>query len=112
MGHRGRSGGDRRDRSGTGRWVVASLATWRLAHLVTQEDGPFEAVVRLRAAAGDGQLGELLDCFYCASVWIAFPLSLTVARGRELPLSALALSGAACLLERATEAPPGEPAPT
>jgi hypothetical protein len=44
-----------------------------------------------------------MDCFYCLSVWVAVPASLTLSRrGRDLPLVALALSGAACLLERAT----------
>ena len=44
-----------------------------------------------------------MDCFYCLSIWVAAPASLAVARRRrELPVVWLALSGAACLLERAT----------
>ena len=85
------------------RFALGSLATWRLTHLFAEEDGPFDAGVRLRLRAGDGPLGELLDCFYCLSVWVAAPAALLVARGRrEAPLTWLALSGAACLLERAT----------
>ena len=85
------------------RFALASLATWRVTHLLAEEDGPGGAVVRLRARLGDGRLGELMDCFYCLSVWVAAPLSLTVARRRrDAPLVWLALSGAACLLERAT----------
>jgi hypothetical protein len=85
------------------RFVLASFAVWRLTHLLVEEDGPADAVVRTRAHLGQGQLGELMDCFYCLSVWIAAPASLAVARRRsELPLVWLALSGAACLLERAT----------
>lgn len=92
--------------AGTGfgtRFALASLATWRMTHLLTEEDGPFDAVVRLRKRAGSGQLGELMDCFYCLSVWVAVPASLAVTRRRrDLPLVSLALSGAACLLEQAT----------
>ena len=85
------------------RLLLAALATWRFTHLLAEEDGPADVVVRMRAAAGQGQLGSLMDCFYCLSVWVAAPLSLRVARSRrELPLVLLALSGAACLLEQAT----------
>lgn len=84
------------------RFVLASFAVWRVTHLLVEEDGPADAVVRLRARVGQGQLGELMDCFYCFSVWVAAPASMTVARRRhELPVVWLALSGAACLLERA-----------
>ena len=90
--------------SGTGvRFAIASLATWRVTHLLAEEDGPWDAVVRVRSRLGAGRLGELMDCFYCLSVWVAAPAALAVARrGREIPLTWLALSGAACLLERAT----------
>ncbi len=85
------------------RFALASLATWRVTHLLAEEDGPANVVVRLRGRLGTGQLGELMDCFYCLSVWVAAPFSLTVARRRrDAPLVWLALSGAACLLERVT----------
>ncbi|HJQ49720.1 MAG TPA: DUF1360 domain-containing protein [Gaiellaceae bacterium] len=88
-----------------GRFVLASLATWRVTHLLAEEDGPADAVVRLRRRAGSGRLGELMDCFYCLSIWVAAPATLAVARRpRDAPLAWLALSGAACLLERATGA--------
>lgn len=85
------------------RFALGSLATWRVTHLLAEEDGPFDAGVRLRLRAGNGALGELMDCFYCLSVWVAAPAALAVARSRrDVPLTWLALSGAACLLERAT----------
>ncbi|HZT16943.1 MAG TPA: DUF1360 domain-containing protein [Gaiellaceae bacterium] len=88
------------------RFAVAALATWRLSHLLAFEDGPGDAVAIIRERAGDGVLGRLLDCFYCVSIWTAAPLAPAVARRRrDLPLAWLALSGAACLLERATEGP-------
>jgi hypothetical protein len=86
------------------RFVVGVLATWRVTHLLVAEDGPADVVVRLRRRAGDGWIGEALDCFYCLSVWTALPVAAAVARNRrEAPLTWLALSGAACLLERMTE---------
>jgi Protein of unknown function (DUF1360) len=85
------------------RVLLASLATWRLSHLLAEEDGRAEIVVRVRARLGSGLLGALMDCFYCLSIWIAAPLAITVTRRpRELPLVWLGLSGAACLLERLT----------
>ena len=88
-------------------FAVASLATWRLAHLLAAEDGPGDVVVRLRDGAGETWAGELMDCFYCLSVWVAAPLTLLVARRkRDLPALWLGISGAACLLEQATSAGP------
>ena len=44
--------------------------------------------VLLRIRLGKGQLGELMNGFYCLSVWVAAPASLAVARRpRELPKS-------------------------
>ena len=86
-------------------FAVATLATWRLAHLVAEEDGPANVIARARARAGESALGELMDCFYCLSLWAAAPLAFAVTtRRRDVPLTWLALSGAACLLERTTSA--------
>jgi hypothetical protein len=83
------------------RFGLGVLATWRVTHLLAEEDGPGDLVVRLRARAGDGWQGRLMDCFYCLSVWTAMPFALAVARRRrDAPVAVLALSGAACLLER------------
>ena len=60
----------------------------------------------MRARLGTSLAGELMDCFYCLSIWVAAPVTLTVTRRpREALGTWLALSGAACLLERATEKP-------
>ena len=92
-----------------GRFVLAALATWRVSHLLAEEDGPWDAVVRLRLRLGSGQLGALMDCFHCLSLWVSAPAALAVApRRRDVPLLWLALSGAACLLERATGGPAGD----
>jgi hypothetical protein len=99
---------------------LAALATWRLTHLVAREDGPGHVFVKWRARLGRSFWGTLMDCFECLSVWFAAPLALVVTR-RPLNwfVAWLALSGAACLLERLGHDPvviqplapdqPGEP---
>jgi hypothetical protein len=85
------------------RLIVAVLATWRVAHLVAREDGPFDLVVRVRARAGHGMAGRLMDCPYCLSLWIAGPWAFWVGRGPlEWLAGWLAISGGASLLERVT----------
>lgn len=86
-------------------FVLISLATWRIAHFVAAEDGPFDVVVKLRARAGDGIFGHLMDCFYCLSFWPAAALAPLLANGwLQWLILWLAASGAACLLEQATAA--------
>src|ERR1017187_7253096 len=94
------------------RFGMAALATWRVTHLLVREDGPADAVARLREKLGDSQFGALMDCFYCASVWVAIPFAFFAAKKPAHRVAAwLALSGAACLIEeiasRGTE-PTGE----
>jgi hypothetical protein len=90
--------------NGWGRFVLAVLATWRVTHLLESEDGPADLIVRFRALLGDGVAGKLMDCFYCLSLWIAAPAALFVTRAPlEWVFAWLAVSGGACLLERATK---------
>lgn len=82
-------------------FILSLLATWRVAHLLAYEDGPWDVFVRLRAALGDGFLGRLVDCFQCVSLWVAIPFALVVGRGAlEWGLAWFGLSGGACLLDR------------
>jgi hypothetical protein len=83
------------------RFLLAVLATWRVTHLLANEDGPGDIVVRVRGRLGDGFIGSLMDCFNCLSLWISAPAALLLSR-RPLMWAALwlALSGGACLLER------------
>ncbi len=83
------------------RIVLAVLATWRVTHLLANEDGPADVIFRLRRRLGDGFIGGLMDCFNCMSIWVAAPLALFVSTNPlTWAVSWLALSGAACLLER------------
>ena len=71
-------------------FAITSLAAWRLASLLVNEDGPGSAFARLRHAAGvravvvqgpGGKpeslktaatpLAEALTCVWCTSVWTA-----------------------------------------
>jgi hypothetical protein len=90
--------------------VLAGLATWRLTHLLCAEDGPWNLLVRLRRAAGNGFWGKLLDCFQCLSLWFAAPLAYFIgATWLERVLLWLAASAFACLLELMTTGRPPAP---
>jgi hypothetical protein len=91
------------------RLTLCVLATWRLSHLVAHEDGPFDVIVRLRARAGSGMLGRLMDCPYCLSLWIAAPAALFLAnRLSDGCVAWLAISGGSSLLEKLSRSA-GEP---
>lgn len=88
------------------RLVLAVLATWRVTHLLSREDGPADIIVRIRRRLGGGVLGRGMDCFQCASLWVAAPFALFVSdRPVEWLMSWVAASGAGCLLERLTPEP-------
>ncbi len=77
------------------------LAVWRVTHLFQAEDGPWNVFTKFRALFGKGVVGELLDCFYCLSLWVSIPVAVLIAGSwKEGVLLWLALSGAAILLER------------
>jgi hypothetical protein len=88
------------------RFALAVLATWRVTHLLASEDGPADIIVRFRALLGQSILGNLMDCFNCLSLWIAAPAALFVTRKPlDWLMTWLALSGAACLLDRLVKDP-------
>lgn len=92
--------------------LLAALAVWRLTHLLHAEDGPFRVFDRLRGAMRRLRLGELVDCFYCLSLWMAAPFAFWLAAGWvERTVVWLALSAAAILINRFAE-PPAESAQT
>jgi Protein of unknown function (DUF1360) len=89
--------------------IVGILCVWRVTHLLNAEDGPGDIFVRFRRLLGSGIVGQLFDCFYCLSLWVALPFSLWLADlWRERILFCLAFSGGACLLERFTQRAGGE----
>jgi hypothetical protein len=91
-------------------WLILGvLAVWRITHLLVAEEGPFRLFLRWRNTAriSFGRFwGELFNCFYCLSLWVAAPLAwLLGGVWTERLILWPALSGAAILLERATAAP-------
>ena len=86
------------------RFLLGVLSVWRITHLLFAEDGPWEMVVELRRRAGAGFWGQLLDCFYCLSLWIAAPFAVLLGKGpRDWVLLWPALSAGAIMLERLTD---------
>lgn len=83
-------------------FAVAGLASYRVARMVADEDGPGRVFARVRAVAedrGPAWLADGLSCPLCASVWAA-PVVLALGRtvaGAWL-VAALAVSGAASWL--------------
>ncbi|MFT3894736.1 MAG: DUF1360 domain-containing protein [Anaerolineales bacterium] len=67
-------------------FIYLSLAAWRLASLVANEDGPWQIFKRFRQGAevwckkykfcSDLGLYELLACEWCNSIWIGIGLTL------------------------------------
>ena len=88
------------------RLTLAVLATWRVTHLLAQEDGPGDVIATLRQWLGSGFFGELMDCFYCLSVWISIPFAFFIADWMlDRFVVWLALSGAASLANKFTPEP-------
>ncbi len=89
-------------------FFIATLSVWRVTHLLHAEDGPWDALLRLRRLAGHRAAG-LFGCFYCLSLWVSVPFSALLATSwTEGVFLWLGLSGGAILAHRATEprAPP------
>ncbi len=93
-------------------WLtLGTLAVWRITHLLNAEDGPGDVFVLLRRIVGSGFWGNLLDCFYCLSLWIAAPFAWWIgASWMQRVLLWPALSAAAILIERLSARRPQEQA--
>lgn len=82
------------------RWLIGSLAVWRITHLLNSEFGPQGIFGRIRQNAGDGFWGQLLGCFYCLSLWIALPFALIGSKSwKERTLLWPGISAGAILVE-------------
>ncbi len=85
-------------------FILCALAVWRISYLLSQEDGPFDIVVKFRKLFGQGFFGSLLDCFYCLSLWISIPFACFLCDGcKNGIITWLALSGSACLIYNLSE---------
>ncbi len=94
--------------------IVGILATWRVASLLYKEDGPWEVFAQIRDIAGvrfdelsrpvsDNQVGKMLTCFWCTSIWAAILVGLLERRPNLV--SILAHSAGAIILRELTGRP-------
>jgi hypothetical protein len=82
-------------------FILGVLGVWRITRLLNQEAGPGEILAKFRRIMGTGFWGQLLDCFYCLSLWVSVPFALVIGDGwMERVLLWPALSGATILVER------------
>lgn len=89
-------------------FVLASLATWRIATFLCFEDGPFNMMVSARRVGYRIGVGRLLECFHCTALWTSIVLVAVVySLSLASILLAFAAAGAASLLERIAPADQG-----
>ena len=87
-------------------FTLCALAIWRVAHLVARENGPWNLIVRLRCGLGSGPLGRLMDCFSCLSFLASLPPAIWMSTSlMGFLIQWMALSAAACLVEKTTRRP-------
>jgi hypothetical protein len=88
------------------RFLLAALATWRLAFLLAREDGPWYIFARLRNRLDSSPLSQLLSCVKCVGMWVSIPFAFFV-RGdwAELVVIWLALAGVIALIDEWTRPP-------
>ncbi|MCD4734632.1 MAG: DUF1360 domain-containing protein [Bacteroidales bacterium] len=84
-------------------YIIFVIIVWRLTHLISNEDGPFDFIIKLRKLAGNSFFGKLMDCFYCLSIWIGLGLALFSGNDiKEIIMLTLFYSGASILTEKIT----------
>ena len=97
-------------------FLLLVLATWRLAHMLAVEDGPWDCFARWRRRVGavrnvggywtaDRSWPKLWICPLCLSVWIAPVIAVLYYSGewQGWLVTVLAISGAASFLELLTK---------
>lgn len=78
--------------------LILSLATWRLARLLTKEDAPYQLMKRFRERSKWG----VFDCIYCMSVWVSIALYLLWLTPAAPVVTVIAISGGAMMMYRYT----------
>ena len=101
-------------------FVLAVLATYRLAQLVSLDDGPLDCFATLRGLTAYNLKGkqregpiwksleELMDCPYCLGVWFAGLMTLLVVQIAPMNLWTgllfwLGVAGGQCALQSSTD---------
>lgn len=99
---------------------VLSLATWRIANLLVNEEGPFEMFDQVRAwfdirfdaetkefyLEKPNEIGKMLLCIMCTSIWVAAALTIFYLLAPLLTFWVcvwLSLSAVTCVINRWVE---------
>lgn len=86
---------------------LAVFAVFRLAHMMTREEGPFSLWQRLRNLfLADNWIGRGIRCLWCVSFWLALPAAWLITPSRDLVWYWLGIAGAVVALDKATDHEP------
>lgn len=78
-------------------FVLAVLATYRVAHMIAREDGPFDVFSSMREIVGqESWFGRGLHCVLCISFWLALPAALVA--GLPIVMGWLGVAGGVMVL--------------
>jgi hypothetical protein len=80
-------------------FVLCCLACWRVCHFVASEPGPFSLMWEIRYFSQDYEIGKLLNCVKCSSVWLS-AMFCAVLFWKSWFLYWLAMSAVVMFLER------------
>lgn len=67
--------------------ILCIAAVWRLTYMLQNETGPWHIIERVRnlfirpSGEARGMLGELLQCYFCLSIWVAAPFAIYLSGG-------------------------------
>lgn len=88
-------------------FLISSLAVWRITHMLLEENGPWELFKRVQNwsdSRNPNVLKEMLQCFYCTSVWVSLPFAIYLgANFIEYIIYTMALSAVAMLIQTIKE---------
>jgi len=85
------------------KYFILVIVVWRLTHLISKEDGPFDLIINLRKLLGSSFWGKLMDCFYCLSMWIGLVAAWYSGEDlKEIILLCFYYSGISILIEKIT----------
>lgn len=80
--------------------LIASLAVWRVARMITLEEGPFSVFSWIRGRVDARQqtwIGRGLSCLACVSFWLAALVALIL---QASVLEWFAVAGGVMLIDR------------
>lgn len=89
--------------------VFFSLLTWRITVLATFDRGPGDVLTKFRSIIGivydersnrqsTTMLGEILNCHFCASMWIGWIVALVWLQDWKFIIVGLALSAGSLII--------------